>query len=362
MSNQYGNGTVDIDRYIARNESTWLRLDDLTKRAHRGVAGMSPAEIDELVQLYQRTSSHLSYVRTNYREPTLTGRLTRLVASANGVIYGKRAKTWKAVSKFLAYTYPGAVYHYRRSIQVAALLFFVPALILGLWLSNDKQALDASAPKKERQAYVHEKFEPYYSDQPSALFFVQVTTNNIRVSFLAYALGAVSGGLGAVYLLVLNGAPLGIIGAWMISEGDFWRFLGFILPHGALELSAIVIAGGAGLGVGWTIVVPGDRTRAEAFREEGLRSITIVVGLMTMFLAAGLVEGFITGSQLPVGVRVGLGLLLWIVYVTYLTVQGRAATSMGITGLLVDPPRRWQDEPDRSLPADALLDVPGRLS
>jgi uncharacterized membrane protein SpoIIM required for sporulation len=353
---------VDIDRYIARNEPTWLRLDDLSKRAHRSVGGMSPAEIDELVQLYQRTSSHLSFVRTNFREPTLTARLTRLVASANGVIYGKRAKTWKAVARFFALTYPAAVYHYRRSIRVAALLFFVPAFLLGVWLTNDRAALDASAPRKVRQAYVHDEFEPYYSDQPSALFFVEVTTNNIRVSFLTYALGAVSGGLGALYLLVLNGAPLGIISAWMISEGDFWRFLGFILPHGALELSAIIIAGGAGLGVGWTIVAPGDRTRSDAFREEGLRSITIVLGLMTMFLAAGLMEGFITGSGLPVGVRVGLGVLLWVSYVAYLTVQGRTATALGITGLLVDPPRKWADEPDRTLPADALLDVPGRLA
>jgi uncharacterized membrane protein SpoIIM required for sporulation len=209
---------------------------------------------------------------------------------------------------------------------------------------------------------VHDEFEPYYSNQPSPLFFVEVTTNNIKVSFFTYALGAVSGGLGAVYLLVLNGAPLGIVSAWMLSEGDFWRFLGFILPHGALELSAIIIAGGAGIGVGWTIVAPGDRTRTEAFREEGLRSITIVIGLMTMFVAAGLMEGFITGSGLPVGVRVGLGLLLWATYVFYLTAQGRLATSMGITGLLVDPPRSWDDEPDRSVPADALLDIPGRLT
>src|SRR5262249_25277744 len=158
--------------------------------------------------------------------------------------------------------------------------------------------------------------------------------NNIKVSFITYALGAVSGGLGAVYLLVLNGAPLGIIGAWMISEGDFWRFLGFILPHGALELTAIVIAGGAGLRIGWTALGPGDRTRADAFREEGQRSITIIIGLMTMFVCAGLIEGFITGSGLPVGVRVGIGALLWLCYVGYLVIQGRIAASRGVTGLL----------------------------
>lgn len=354
--------TVDIDRYIARNQATWQRLEELTRQAQRHLSQLEPADIDELVQLYQRTSAHLSYAQTNFREPTLTGRLTRLVAGANGVIYGKKAKTWRAVGQFFAVTYPAAVHHYRRFIAVAALLFFVPALLLGVWLSNDQRALDTSAPKKVRQEYVENQFEAYYSDQPSAVFFAEVTTNNVRVSFLAYALGAVSGGLGAAYLLVLNGAPLGIISAWMISEGDFWRFLGFILPHGSLELTAIVIAGGMGLGVGWSLVVPGDRRRSDSFREEGQRSITVIIGLMTMFLGAGLIEGFITGSGLPVGVRVGIGVLLWATYVTYLVVQGRLAAASGATGLLIDPPRTWTDEPSRALPADALIDLPGRLT
>ncbi len=353
---------MDIDRYIARNEPTWLELDALTRRAHRGIAGLAPAEIEQLVQLYQRTSSHLSYVRTNFAEPALTARLTRLVAAANGVIYGKRAKTWRAVATFFAVTYPAAVYHCRRQVYLAAALFFIPAILLGVWLTHDQHALDASASKKVRQEYVHEQFEPYYSDQPSALFFTEVTTNNIKVSFLAYAFGAVSGGAGAVYLLVMNGLPLGIISAWMISEGDFWRFLGFILPHGALELSAIVIAGAAGIRVGWTAIVPGDRTRSDAFREEGQRSMTIIIGLMTMFLAAGLIEGFITGSGLPTGVRVGFGALLWLCYVVYLVTQGRAAASRGITGLLVEQPRNWQDEPERIVPSSLAIEVPGRLT
>lgn len=350
---------MDIDRYIARNEPTWHRLNELTTRASRNIGSIEPAEIDELVQLYQRTSAHLSYCRTYLRDPGLINRLTRLVASANGVLYGKRAKTWRAVATFFASTYPAAVYRCRRFILLAVLLFFVPALLLGVWLSTDQRALDASGSKKVREHYVKDLFEPYYSDQPSAVFFSEVTTNNIEVSFVTYAMGAVSGGFGAVFFLVRNGAPLGIISAWMISEGDFPRFLGFIIPHGALELSAICIAGGAGLQVGWSMVAPGDRPRSVAFREEGTRSITILIGLMTMFLGAGLIEGFITGSGLPVAVRIGIGALLWIAYVGYLVTQGRLAASKGLTGLLVEGPRGWEDEPDRGMKDDLV--VPGRL-
>jgi hypothetical protein len=112
-----------------------------------------------------------------------------------------------------------------------------------------------------------------------------------------------------------------------------------------LELSAIVIAGAAGMRVGWSYVAPGDRTRVDALRDEGQRAVTIALGLMSMFLLAGLVEGFITGSGLPTAVRVGIGVLLWFAYGTYLYVQGRLAADQGITGLLGETPRTWDDEP-----------------
>ena len=92
---------VDIDRYIASHEPSWIRLEELTARARRGVRRLGPGELDELVMLYQRTSTHLSYVRTNFDNPALTIRLTRLVAGASGVIYGKRARTVRAFADLL---------------------------------------------------------------------------------------------------------------------------------------------------------------------------------------------------------------------------------------------------------------------
>lgn len=338
---------MDIDRYIARNEPTWARLEYLTTKATSGVKHLDARELEELVQLYQLTSVHLSYVRTNLREPALIARLTSALAAANGLIYGRRARSMSTASRFFVYTFPGAVYHCRRFVLIAAVALFLPAAVLGVWLSVDPHALATSASPEMRRAYVDDSFEQYYSESSPLAFFTRVTTNNIRVSFTAYAAGAVSGGLGAILLLGFNGAPLGIIGAWMYAEGDLARFLGFIIPHGALELSAVVIAGAAGIAAGWSLISPGDRTRGEALREEGQRSVTVILGLLTMFLAAGIVEGFITGRGLPAGVRVGLGLLLWMAYVVYLVVQGRAAADRGITGLLGEKPRTWEDEPDR---------------
>jgi uncharacterized membrane protein SpoIIM required for sporulation len=286
-------------------------------------------------------SAQLSYARTNYGDPALTARLTRLVAAASGVIYGKRSRSWRTLRTFFVVSFPAAVWHQRRAIAAATFLFVVPAFLVAVWLLNDPVALDASASPGERRHYVEEQFEQYYSEQPSAQFFTQVTTNNIRVAFLAFALGALLCLPGAL-ILAYNAVALGQAAAWMISEGDALRFWGLILPHGALEITAIVIASGAGLALGWAVIAPGDRTRGQALMEEGRRAVVIVLGLMATFVAAGLIEGFVTGSGLPAGIRVAIGLIAWTVFVVYLYVQGKAAVAQGYTGALGEGERPVQ--------------------
>ena len=324
---------MDIDRYIALNQPSWERLAQLTRSARHRVADLDPAELDELLQLYQRTSAQLSYARTYFHDPALTARLTRLVADASGVIYGKRARSTNVLRTFFLVTYPAAVWDSRRFVLVGAALLFLPALAMGAWLLHDPRALDASGSPAERQVYVQDQFEQYYSDQPHAQFFTEVTVNNILVSFIAFAGGAALGVFG-VLALVNNGLHLGQAGAWMISGGSGLRFFGLIAPHGLLELSAICIAAGTGLRLGWVLIAPGDRTRATAAAEQGRRSIAVVMGLTTMFVCAGTIEGFVTGSGLAPGLRVAVGVAAWLAYMTYLVAFGRAAAAQGFTGEL----------------------------
>lgn len=333
---------MDIDRFINSNEPVWTRLDELTRRARTRVAALDDGELDELVQLYQRTSAQLSYARTFFGDPALTARLTKLVAAAANVIYGKRPRTLQTVAQFFATTFPAAVWHNRRFMAIAAIAFFGPALLVATWLLNSRAALDASGSAAERTHYVEEQFEQYYSEQPSAQFFTLVTTNNIRVGFMAFALGGILC-IPGVAILAFNGVSLGQAAAWMISEGDTLRFFGLILPHGALELTAIVLAGGAGLAVGWALIAPGDRPRNEAVAEEGRRAAAIALGLMATFVVAGLIEGFVTGSGLPAVVRVGIGLIAWAAFMTYLWRSGRAAAAQGITGALGEQPAEATD-------------------
>lgn len=331
---------MDIDRFLATNSPLWDRLAHLTGRANRGIGRLAPAEIDELVRLYQRTSTHLSYVRTYYRDAALVARLTGLVAAAGSVVYGSRPRTLRSFGRFFTTTFPAALWHSRHFVAVSAALFFLPALAIGVWLANSPRALDALGPAALREAYVSEDFEEYYSSEPAAQFASQVTTNNVRVGFLAFA-GGVLLCLPTALVLAYNGASVGAVAGLFAAAGENAKFYGLVLPHGLLELTAIVIAGGAGLRLGWTLVDPGDRTRKAALAEEGRRAVVIVLGLIAVFSVAGIIEGFVTGSPLPPVVRVGTGVAVELAFLAYAVVQGRAAAALGLIGALGEEEGAW---------------------
>jgi len=324
---------VDIDRFLAANQPAWDRLTMLCERAERGVRRLRATEIDELVRLYQRASSHLSYARTYFADPVLTARLTALIARANAIVYGSRPHTLRVVGRFFTTTFPAVVWDARRPIAISAAFFFVPALVLGVWLAHSPQAINATAPAALRQAYIDHDFAAYYRDQHSAQFAAQVQTNNIEVAFLAWA-GGITGGLLTIIALANNGANLGVSAGLFANAGKQAQFYGLILPHGLLELTSIVIAGGAGLRLGWALISPGDRSRTAALAAEGRRSVTIAAGLILTFLVAGTIEGFVTGSGLATAVRVGIGVVVEASFVTYVVVLGRAAAARGFTGAL----------------------------
>jgi uncharacterized membrane protein SpoIIM required for sporulation len=320
---------VDIDRFITTNQASWARLEQLTRTASS--ARLGPAEVDELVQLYQRASTHLSHARTQRADPALVSRLTRLVADARGVLYGTRSRSLSGFARFFSTSFPAAVWHARRFVLVSAVLLFVPAIAMGAWLARSDEALEASAPDALREAYVEEDFEAYYSSAPAAEFATAVTVNNIQVGFLAFSFGILLC-LPTAYVLITNGANVGMAAGLFAAVGEQAKFYGLILPHGLLELSAIVIAGGAGLAVGWAIIDPGDRPRTEALAEQGRRSAVIVLGLALAFVIAGTIEGFVTPSGLPTSMRVAIGAVAAAAFWTYVIVLGRRAASLGYTG------------------------------
>jgi uncharacterized membrane protein SpoIIM required for sporulation len=277
-----------------------------------------------------------------YDDPGLVRWLTRLVGQANGVIYSSRTRTTRAIADFFAWRFPAAVWQSGRFVAVSAALLLVPALALGVWLGTSAEAREASAPDAVREAYVNQDFEDYYSSEAASQFATEVTVNNILVAVMAFA-GGILLCLPTVWAMVNNGANLGFAAGLFADAGELPKFFGLILPHGLLELTAIVIAGAAGLRLGWAVIAPGDRTRGQAVAEEARRAGVIALGLVLAFAVAGTIEGFVTGRGVPTALRVGLGVTAWAVFVTWIVVQGRAAAARGVTGEVGELDRGWAD-------------------
>lgn len=324
---------MHVDAFISANQQHWDRLRGLTARGGRRARGLSPSELEELVRLYQRASTHLSLARSRYHDQALTAELTTIVARAGSVVYGTRPRTLRSAGRFVIDTFPAAVWHDRAFLLAATLLFLVPATAIALWLGGSPAALQAAAPEALRETYVAEDFADYYTNLASAEFAATVTTNNIRVGVLAFASGILLG-IPTVIVLALNGANLGFAWGLFIAAGQQPRFWGLIAPHGLLELTGVFIAGAVGLRLGWSIIDPGDRRRGEALVEEGRRAIAVVIGLVGVFAVAGLIEGFVTGAPWPTWIRVGIGVLVEALFLGLVVVRGRDAASRGLTGAL----------------------------
>jgi uncharacterized membrane protein SpoIIM required for sporulation len=330
-----------------RNAGAWRRLEELTARARQsGRRALAPSEVDELVALYQRTSAQISHARTYYDDPGLTSRLTILVAAANAAIYGSQPASFRTVGRFFTETFPAAVYVNRRFIAAAVALVFVPALAMGTWLATSDRALEVAVPKEEQEALLQSRFEDYYSSAPAAEFSTRVLVNNIQVSFFAFAAGVFLCA-GTAAILFYNGINVGVAGGLFVHAHQAGKFFGLILPHGLLELTSVVIAGGAGLRLGWTVIAPGDRPRGEALAEEGRRSVVIVLGLMLCFTVAGLIEGFVTPSDLPIPMRVAVGAFVEVGFLFWVVTRGRIAVERGLTGRFGEEAAPAVDRPQR---------------
>jgi uncharacterized membrane protein SpoIIM required for sporulation len=317
---------VEVDRYTAQHQSSWDRLARLVDKPRK----VAPHEIDELIRLYQHTAAHLSYARSTLRDPALVARLTPLVADANAVIYGQPRKGRNGLAVFVARTFPAAMWRLRHQLLVAAVLLFVPAVAMGAWIATSDRARDASAPEAVREAYINEDFESYYSSDPAGQFASQVFFNNVRVSMLAFATGilfcVVTAGL-----MIYNGANIGMAGGLFADVGELDKFFGLILPHGLLELSGVVMAGGAGLHIGWALIAPGDRPRGTAVIEAGRRAFTVLIGTVAVLFVAGFIEGFITGRGYSTAMRVTIGALPFAAFWLYVIANGRRVVTPDAT-------------------------------
>jgi uncharacterized membrane protein SpoIIM required for sporulation len=210
-------------------------------------------------------------------------------------------------------------------LLVAALFLVAPAALGAAWAVNDPPAAAGLVPAEYRSVAEPRDRGDLRELAPDerAAFSSEIFTNNIRVSFMAFAGGIAAGILTAV-LLIFNGILLGVVGGLAHGGGNGAMFAELVLPHGVLEMSLIVVVAAAGIRMGWALVDPGRRPRLQALGDEARRAVLIVLGSIPWFVLAGLVEGFLTPEQpgLLTAIVVGCGLAA--VYWMLVAWRGRA--------------------------------------
>jgi len=324
---------VDLDVFVAEHRVEWARLDTLTRRRRR----LSGDEVDELVRLYQRTATHLSAIQAARLDPVLAARLSSQLARSRAAVSGAQSSGWRAVGRFGAISFPAAAYRSRWwwfGCAAGSALF---AVLVG-WRVAHSPALQASLlPRSAAANLVHHQFRHYYSTYDARSFAAKVWTNNAVVAAETVVSGLLLG-LPALYVLLLNAQNVGVIGGLMTAYGKSGEFWSLILPHGMLELSAVFLAAGAGLRLGWAVIDPGHRPRSRALAEEGRALVTVAIGLVFVLLVSGLIEAFVTPSPLPTWARIGIGGLAEAAFLGYVLVLGRRAVKAGQTGDIDEAP------------------------
>ncbi|MCX5198816.1 stage II sporulation protein M [Streptomyces sp. NBC_00249] len=320
---------MDLDVFVAAHQAEWARLEQLLGRGRK----LTGAEADELIALYQRTSTHLSLIQSSTPDPMLTGTLTQLVARARATVTGTRRASWRDAARFFTAGFPAAVYRSRRWWIPTALISTAVGVLIGWWIATHPEVQGAIAAPDHLKELTKPggQYETYYSSHPAASFAAQVWTNNAQAAAVCLVLGAFLG-LPVLWILFLNMANLGVGIGLMASAGRLDVFLGLILPHGLLELTAVFVAAGTGLRLGWTVIDPGPRTRRTALAEQGRAALGMAIGLAVVLFVSGLIEGFVTPSGLPTWARITIGVAAEAVFLVYVYVLGGRASRAGEVG------------------------------
>jgi uncharacterized membrane protein SpoIIM required for sporulation len=311
------------DQFVAARKAEWSQLDELLGRQpalHR----LPPAEISRLGALYRSLCSDLMRARSAGYETELLVHLDSLAARAHNLLYGARPVRLAALGEFLASTFPRTLREHARFFAVASALFLVP-MGLALWATLvHPDFAQAVLPREQLEASAQmyaDSLAGRDSGQDAAMagFYVH---NNVGIAFRCFATGILFG-LGSVFFLVYNGIVIGTVLGWVIVQGHGYNILTFVCGHTPFELTAICIAGGAGLQMGYALVRTHGRTRLGSLRAQAAAVGTIVGGAAVMLVIAAAIEGFWSPSGVPAPVKWSVAAALSLAVAAYLAFAGR---------------------------------------
>jgi uncharacterized membrane protein SpoIIM required for sporulation len=320
---------MPLDRFIKERKNAWQRLEELLHSVDRmSLRKLHREEVRELGRIYRRTASDLAIARAESRDPRLINYLNSLVIRAHGRIYRADAQGTRRIRNFFTRDFPRT---FRRTWRYTALSFVVVSVFsLGAFIGTrlDPEFSEFAGISPYFREVVINKRTHWWEDlnEANQIGSSQIFTNNIRVTFYAFAYGAMLG-IGTLYILAFNGAMVGAILALTYQAGFGNDLVAFMIGHGVIELSCIFISGGAGLLIGSALLMPGDLTRGDALKSRGIEAIYLVVGCVPLLVVAGIIEGFISPAPINPIIKFSIGGITGLAMYSYLLLAGREEVS-----------------------------------
>ncbi|MBN3895018.1 MAG: stage II sporulation protein M [Nostoc sp. NOS(2021)] len=311
---------MNIQRWIARREPNWQRLDALLRQIEKkGLKSLRAAEIRELASLYRSVAADLARARTQQIGNTLIQSLQSLTTRAYTQIYqGSRRQEWQAIREFYSWGLPSVVQKTFAYITAATALFLVGALV-AWWYSWQNPSFMSLIVPESLITKVRDEHKLWMG---SIVGVEPLASSSIMINNLSVCFGAVAGGMTAgaytAYLMVFNGLLIGAVGTLVGQNNLAYPFWAFVFPHGSLELPAIFFAGGAGFLLARAILFPGKYRRGDALKLYGLQAVQLVFGIVPMLIIAGAIEGFFSPNpSVPEPIKYLAGIGLFILLVMY---------------------------------------------
>jgi len=313
------------DRFIDQRKNAWQRLEELLKLLdHASLRRLRRDEVRELGRIYRRTASDLAIARAESRDPRLVNYLNSLVIRAHGRIYRADAQGGKRIRNFFARELPRT---FRRTWRYTAFSFVVFAFFavfsfIATRYDPEFSELVGVSPAV-RETIIETKVHWWERlNEENQVGAAEIMQNNIRVTIMTFAFGAMLG-IGTVYYLAFNGANIASILALTYQAGFGNDLVTFMVGHGVVELSCIFIAGGAGLLIGSAMIMPGDLSRGDAMKTRGMEAVRLMIGVALLLVVAAIIEGFISPAPINPKIKYGIGIITGIALYSYLLFAGR---------------------------------------
>jgi uncharacterized membrane protein SpoIIM required for sporulation len=311
---------LNLERFTRERQGQWNELEGLVGDAGRRPERLGPDGVLRLGALYRAAAADLALARRQFPGDPLVRRLETLVGRARGLVYDTPPRR-ASLLRFFMRDYWWLIASRPVPLLFSAVLLFGSGALASAWAVTDPGAAAGLVPSEFQPVTDRRSADLGLSADEEAALSSEIFTNNIQVTLLLFA-GGILLGLVTALVLVFNGVLLGVVGGLVVEAGNGRIFFELVTAHGVLELSCIVVAGAAGLRLGWAVVDPGRQTRAESVRVEAVRTVALVLGTAPWLVIAGLVEGFITPEGIGLAGVLAVGFGLAAVYWTLVLALG----------------------------------------